>query len=134
MADYIESIPYFDNGDSITGWASAAIEGGRFLMITGATTNGLATVAHNDGTKPAIGVSAHSADIGFPVGIHRAKEILAPVTCSAALTAGTAIKSDATGQAAPGTVGTDLIQGTAFDDAASGSMAPIDREGSVWAK
>jgi hypothetical protein len=75
MADYIESIPYFDNGDSITGYASAAIEGGRFLMIAGPTTNGLLTVKQNDGTKPSCGVSAHTADVGGVVGIHRAKEI-----------------------------------------------------------
>lgn len=130
----VESIPYFDDGDSVTGFAEADIEGGRFLMLSGPTTNGLPTVSHNDGTKPAFGISAHSAAAGDIVGIHRAKSIVAPVTAVAALTAGIAIKSDATGKAAVATVGTDLVQGTAWDDAAIGDLTPIDREGGVWAK
>lgn len=126
MADYQQSVPLFDEADSITGYCPNAIEGARFLMITAARSDGLPTVGYNDGTKPAIGISAHSADAGSNVGIHHDPSIITQVECAAALTAGQSVTADAQGRAIVAT-GTARVLGSAYDDAASGSLAFIDR-------
>lgn len=125
-----ESIPLFEKGDSITGSATAAVPGARFVRIAAARGAdsllkvGLVTA----NTQAVFGISAHDAATGELVGIHHQPAIITEVTAGAALAAGALVMSDAVGQAIPYVAGAGVLAlGTALDDAAAGAKALIDR-------
>lgn len=111
MTPLNEAIAYFDPGNDLTGQASAAITGRRFLNVTGAkqagsgglasdTFGGSIPVAHAGAGVKAIGVSTYDAAIGAKVPIARGHKVF-PVEAGAAITAGADVMSDATGRAVP---------------------------------
>jgi len=124
-------------GKDITGQATAAITGKRFLKISGARNhkfNVLGTTPADNNYKVAhasvagarvVGVSKYDQpNIGGKVGVARGG--IMGVTCAAAITAGTEVMSDATGQAVAftGAAGT-FAAGLAMDDAQTGTDVEI---------
>jgi hypothetical protein len=130
-----ECIPYKEPGSKITCKATAPVVGKRFVKVTGNRTGGgggglsadLVNVyqASNCTTagEVAIGVSAYDAANGALFKVHTEPGIIVPVTAGAALTAGTEVQTDATGQAVPFTTGIKL--GYVMNGAASGADAEI---------
>jgi hypothetical protein len=125
------STPYYDEGDEITCYCSAAVTGKTFVKITGARQAGNPRQGVSDaivggnitvgpagaGDKP-FGVAAYDAAVGNLVTVYRAPKIV-PVTAGGAVTAGAPIDAGAGGQAVAGTgaAGTavDLATGAGVD-------------------
>jgi hypothetical protein len=117
----------------VTGQATAAVVGCRFLRISAARTNRFnvlgATgdgnnyrVAHAAAGGPCFGVSKYDQPtIGGKVGVARGG--IVTVLAAAALTAGQEVQSDANGSAIVLAAGKSL--GYAVDDAANGALAEI---------
>lgn len=125
-------------GQDVTGQATAAITGKRFLRISGARTNKfnvLGTdasgdnykVAHAQAGGPVFGVSKYDQPtVGGKVGVARGGICI--VTAGAAITAGQFIMSDANGQAVPWTSAAseaNFRAGYAVDDAGNTTDAEI---------
>lgn len=122
------AVPFWDEGNTITCHASAAITGKRFVAISGARVEGNPRVAHAASAVAvkSFGVSGYDAVSGGKVSVYTAPGIVMPVTAAVAITAGQPVYSDATGQAtnvAP--VAGALISGHAADDAAIGAECPV---------
>lgn len=97
-----ECIPFKEPGANVTGHASAAVTGRRFLAITGnAQPDGSLTVAHATAAGRIVGVAAWDASSGGKVGIHRGSKMVVPVTAGADITAGAEVEVGAAGQAVP---------------------------------
>lgn len=95
-----ECIPFKEPGARVTGQATAAVTGKRFLAITGnAQTDGTLSVAHAAAGARIVGVAAYDAAIGAKVGVIRGSKIVVPVTAGAAIAAGSEVEVGATGQA-----------------------------------
>lgn len=109
-----EAIAYFDPGDDLTGYASAAVTGRRFVKVTGnkgVGSQALATdasggnipVAHATGAageKP-LGVSSYdqpSTGVTAKLPVIRGHKVV-PVEAGAAVAAGAQVQSDGTGRA-----------------------------------
>lgn len=125
-----ESIPLFDKGDSLTGKATAAVTGARFLRISAApdATDGNFAVAHATSGGPVFGISAHDAAVGQYVGIHHQPAIVTEVETGAAITAGSLLQSSATGTAVPYAAGAGVqAAGLALNDAPSGGKVLVSR-------
>jgi Uncharacterized conserved protein (DUF2190) len=128
MAD---SIPYKKPGEDISGHASAAITGARFLAVSGDRTSGpgLATtaeggnyrVAHAGAGARAVGVSMYDAPINGKVGILVGG--IVPVLAGAAIAAGAEVQSDATGQAITLAAGKSL--GVCMSGVTGGNYAEV---------
>lgn len=118
------AVPFWDNADTVTAHATAAVTGKRFVTISGARVDGKPAVAHAAGTAAtkALGVSAFDAAINTDVTVYKGKQVM-PVTAAVALTAGQAVYSAADGRAT--NVATGVVCGYAVDDAAAGADAPI---------
>lgn len=130
-----ECIPLYEPGARITGHASAAITGKRFLDISGDKqgpvlgadlgTNvdgGNILVAHATAAGPAIGVSSHDCAINKKVTVIQGGYVV-PVTAGAAIDSGAEVEVGANGTAVPLAAGRAV--GRAFDDAANGEDALI---------
>jgi hypothetical protein len=122
------AVPFWDEGNAITGHAQTNVLGKRFVTIVGARVDGNPRVGHAVGsaTVKAIGVSAYDAAAGLKVTYYGAPGIVMPVTAAGPITAGAPVFSDAAGKATatnPG--GTSLVAGWAMDDAADGTDAVI---------
>lgn len=93
-------IPYFDDGDNVTGYCTANVVGKTFLAISGNlyTDNTFSVATCPANAKP-FGVAEYDASTGQWIGIVR--KGIVPVTCGAAgsLTAGQEVMSDASGNA-----------------------------------
>lgn len=133
-----DMIPTKLPGQDITGQATAAVTGKRFLRISGARTskfNVLGTDASGDNYKVAhataggavIGVSKYDQPtVNGKVGVARGGFCI--VTAGAAITAGQFIMSDANGQAVPWTSAASEANyraAYAVDDAANGTDAEV---------
>lgn len=125
-------------GQDVTGQASAAVVGCRFLRISGARTNrfnALGTtgdgnnykVAHAQAGGPVFGVSKYDQpNVGGKVGVARGG--IVTVLAGSALTAGQKVMSDGSGQAVPWTSAASEANsavGYAVDDAANAALAEI---------
>lgn len=121
------AVPFWDEGNTITCHASAAVTGKRFVTISGARVEGNPRVAHAAGTSTtkALGVSGYDTPSGGKVSVYAAPGLVMPVTQAAgvAATAGQLAYSDATGAAT--NVATGLVVGTYLDDVAAGGEAVI---------
>lgn len=128
MANNI-AVPFWDEGNTITGHASAAVTGKRFVTISGARVEGnprVASAAQTTNGKRPLGVSAYDAPSGGKVSVYSAPGIVMPVTAAVALTAGDLVYSDASGSATNVSPGAGAAPaGTCLDDAAIGTDAPI---------
>jgi hypothetical protein len=130
--------PVFESADRITGQASAAITGRRFVKISGNKTSalipsGAAQVGASDPTEggnyqfaqcvlndAAIGVSTWDAAIGEKVGAVR--EGIVPMPAGSTITFGQAVGSDANGMAIPATAAVRVL-GTAMSGSGTVSVA-----------
>jgi hypothetical protein len=125
-------------GQDVTGQATAAVVGKRFVRISGARAykfNQLAGTADGNNYKVAtavaggavFGVSKYDQpNIGGKVGVARGG--ICPVTCGANLTAGQRVMSDVNGAAIPWVSAASEANvwcGIAVDDALSGTDAEI---------
>ncbi len=121
------AVPFWDEANTFTGHASAAITGKRFVSISGARIGDNPRVAHAVGSatvKP-VGVSAYDAASGAKVTVYSAPGLIMPVTVAGAVTAGQPVYSDATGKATATNPGSAIIAGWACDDAADTTDCPI---------
>lgn len=116
-----DAVPYWDPADTITGYASAALTGKRFVRVTGARTDGLPTLAVPAAGDRCVGVASRDVALGGKVMF--ATEGVWPVTAGAVLTAGQEVQTDADGRAIPLAAGKAL--GVVLDDVANGADAPI---------
>jgi len=127
--------PFYDDGDEVTAYCSAAVTGKTFVKVSGArqaggptqgvtdaVVGGNITVAPAGAGDTAFGVAAYDAAIGTLVTVYRLPKIV-PVTAGAALTAGASVSPGAGGQAVA--AGTNPVAGICVDTAASGADAQI---------
>jgi predicted RecA/RadA family phage recombinase len=121
------AVPFWDEGNTFTAHAGAAITGKRFVTISGARVDDNPRVNHQVGsaTKRSVGVAAYDAASGRKVTIYSAPGIVVPVTTAEAITAGDDVYSDANGFAVKTQPAGARPSGTALDDAASGTDAVI---------
>ncbi|MEU4781034.1 DUF2190 family protein [Micromonospora sp. NPDC023633] len=119
-----ECIPFYEPGRRITGHATAAVTGCRFVGISGnRQADGSISVAHATAAGKAFGVAAYDAATGEKVGILRGSGFIVPVTAAAALTAGQGVEVGANGQAAVLAAG--IRVGTVVTAAGAGTLAQI---------
>lgn len=119
------AVPFWDEGNTITCHATAAVTGKRFVTVSGPRQGGNPAVAHAAGTAgtKALGVSARDAASGEKFSVYSSPGLVMPVTPAVAITAGQPIYSAADGRAT--NVATGQQVGTALDDAAVGVDCPV---------
>lgn len=120
------AVPYWDEANTFTARASAAITGKRFVSISGARIDGHPRVNHAVGsaTRRAVGVSAYNAASGADVTVYGAPGLIMPVTTAEAITAGDLLYSDANGAAVKTQPTGAPAVAVALDDATSGADVP----------
>jgi hypothetical protein len=131
-----ECIPFYDDGDHITGICDAAVTGKTFVMISatrsGGTFNPTATTA-GDGGAPHIGpaaaagrifgVAAYDGASGALINVVRGSKMVVPVTAAAAINHFQEVEVGAGGQAVPKAAG--VAVGYVLADCASGADAQV---------
>lgn len=115
-----DAIPFYFPGDEVTGKATAAVTGKRFVKVSGNGAGNVA-VAHADAGAAAFGVAGYDAAVDETLPVLRAG--IVPVTAAAALTAGQGVEVGASGQAAAHSAGVRV--GTVVFDAAAGADAAV---------
>lgn len=120
------AVPFWDEGNTITCHASAAITGKRIVSISGARVDGNPRVSHAVGsaTKRGLGVSACDAASGAKLSVYTAPGIVMPITTSEAVTAGDDLYSAADGTAVKTQPTGARAFAVALDDAGSGTDVP----------
>jgi hypothetical protein len=116
------SVPLFETADRVTGIATAAVTGKRFLKISGNGTLPNPSVAPATAAVRAFGVAAFDAAVGESVSV--LKKGVVPVTAGAAITADVEVEVGAAGVVIPKAAG--VAVGKAVFDAANGAPAYID--------
>lgn len=121
------AVPFWDEGNTVTARATAAITGKRFVCISGPRIDGHPAVNHqaSSSTRKTLGVSAYDAASGADVMVHSAPGMVVPVTASGAISAGASVFSTADGRATAADPGTGKTAGHALDDATDGADAVI---------
>lgn len=121
------AVPFWDEGNTITCHAEAAVTGKRFVTISGPRVDGNPQVSQLVGAANvrAIGVAGYDAAAGAKVSVYSAPGLVMPVTASGAITAGQPVYSAADGKAVAAQPAGAPIVGIALDDAADGTDAPI---------
>lgn len=115
------AVPYWDNAETVTGHATAAVTGKRFATISGARVDDKPAVKHAAVGAPA-GVTAFDAAINTDVTLYQGTQVM-PVTAAVAITAGDTLYSTADGSAT--NVAAGPVRGYAYDDAAAGADCPV---------
>ena len=132
-----ECIPFYEDGDELTGYCTAAVTGKRFVMISGDRLSGPGLVLSSTDTSggnyriaPATaagriaGVAARDAAIGDTVLFLRGPGAgILPVTAGAAITAFEEVEVGAGGTAVP--LASGVAVGVAMSGAANGADAEI---------
>jgi hypothetical protein len=113
----------YDPGQTITGVASAAVTGKRFIKISGDRSGGNVSVAPCASGDRSCGVAVTDANTGELVRIARGNSRVVKVTTGAALTAFQEIQAGAAGVAIPLAAGVKL--GFALTSAANATDAEI---------
>ncbi|OCB56134.1 DUF2190 domain-containing protein [Mycobacterium vulneris] len=121
MANEMHDI--YDPGRDITGRATAAVTGKRFLKISGNRTGGNIAVAPCAAGDRSCGVAKYDAASGDIVGVARGNSRVVRVTAGAALAAGDEVQAGAGGVAIVAAAGAKL--GYALTAAANGADAEI---------
>lgn len=119
-----DCVPFFDDGDTITATASGAITGKTLVVVHAARAAGLIVVATAGAGAHAFAVAARDAADGANLTLIRPGAIV-PVTAAASLSAGAAVKANASGKLVAATAGAYAV-GTIVDDVASGADAMLD--------
>lgn len=125
--------PMFEPGERVTGSATAAVSGKRFLNpsanfssgpgLNTSVEGGNIKVAHATAAGPAIAVSEYDAASGKDVGMLGSPGMIVPVTADGAIAAGAAVEVGATGKAK--TIGTGVRVGVCVSGATDGGDAFI---------
>ncbi|USC16219.1 capsid cement protein [Rhodococcus sp. 11-3] len=118
-----ENIGVYEPGQDISGRASAAITGKRFLKISGDRSNGNVAVAHADAGGRICGVSGRDTAVGKLVDVKRGKDRVTFVTAGANIAAFAEVQVGTNGQAIPKDTG--VAVGYAVTAATSGGDAEI---------
>lgn len=118
-----EMIDVYDPGRDITGRATAAVTGKRFLKISGNRSGGNIAVAPCAAGDRSCGVAKYDAASGDIVGVARGNSRVVRVTAGAALAAGDEVQAGAGGVAIVAAAGAKL--GYALTAAANGADAEI---------
>ncbi|MFC9555570.1 capsid cement protein [Rhodococcus sp. NPDC056960] len=118
-----ENIGVYEPGRDLTGRASAAVTGKRFLKISGNRSSGNIAVAHADAAGRVCGVSKYDAASGDIVGVARGNSRVTFVTASANIAAFAEVEVAANGQAV--TKSSGVAVGYAVTAATSGGDAEI---------
>lgn len=115
------ALPYFKAGQDVTGSATVALTGKRFVAIAAGGRPGAPAIgAAVAGAKP-FGVLGH--DVAKDGHVHVLRGGIVPVTAGADLTAGTEVEVGADGKAVAKTSG--IAVGTVIANAATGADAAI---------
>lgn len=98
-----ECIPFYEDGDDITGIASAAVTGKRCVMISGnrSSTGNVVPVAHATAAGRIFGVSGYDAAIGEFVRCIRGSKMVVPILAGAAINAFQEVEVGANGTVVP---------------------------------
>lgn len=118
-----ENVGVYEPGRDITGRATAAVTGKRFLKISGNRSNGNIAVAHADAAGRVCGVSKYDAASGAIVGVARGNSRVTHVTADGAIAAFAEVEVGAAGKAKTKTAG--IAVGYALTAAADGADAEI---------
>ncbi|MCV7230674.1 capsid cement protein [Mycolicibacterium komossense] len=118
-----EMLDVYSPGRDLTGRASSAVTGCRFLKITGNRTNGNIAVAHATAAGRACGVSKYDAAAGDKVGVARGKDRVVHVLASGAIAAFAEVEVGAAGVAVTKNAG--VAVGYALTGAADATLAEI---------
>jgi len=118
-----ENVGVYEPGRDITGRASAAVTGKRFLKISGDRSSGNISVAHADAAGRVCGVSKYDAASGDIVGVARGNSRVTYVTAAANISAFAEVEVAAGGQATP--IASGIAVGYAIANATSGGDAQI---------
>lgn len=118
-----ENYGVYEPGADITGHASAAVTGKRFLKISGNRTDGNIAVAHADAAGRVAGVSKYDAASGQKVGVMRGNSRVVHVLASGAIAAFAEVEVGANGVAVTKAAG--IAVGYAVTAAADGADAQI---------
>ncbi|AVP67323.1 capsid cement protein [Prescottella equi] len=118
-----ENIGVYEPGTDISGRASTAVTGKRFLKISGNRSGGNIAVAHADAAGRVCGVSGRDAAVGELVDVKRGKDRVTFVTAGGAIAAFEEVEVGANGQAVKKASG--VAVGYAVTAAASGTDAEI---------
>ena len=134
-----ECIPYYDDGDNITGFCEAAVTGKTIVALGASRTSPVfdptATSQPADKgaihikpaaagqTAPIFGVAAYDGALNGFVGVIRGSKMVVPITASAPLTCGQEVGVAAGGQAVAWSAGVKV--GFVVADAAAGADAQV---------
>lgn len=120
------AVPFWDEGNTITCHASAAITGKRIVSVSGARVDGNPRVSHQVGsaTVRGLGVSAYDAASGAKVSVYTAPGIVMPITVTGAVTAGADLYAAADGRGTSTQPTGARPFAVALDDAADGTDVP----------
>jgi hypothetical protein len=117
-------VPFFDEADQITGTATAAVIGKRFVRITGdLQADGTVSIGPPAAGGRVFGIAEQDAAIGRRVGVIRERGQLVPATtgaASGAMAAFAEVQVDATGAIIPLAAGVAvgyIVTGTAGNGA-----------------
>lgn len=118
-----ENVGVYEPGRDITGRASAAVTGKRFLKISGNRSSGNIAVAHADAGGRVAGVSKYDAASGDIVGVARGNSRVTFVLADGAIAAFAEVEVGTAGKAK--TKNTGVAVGYALTAAADGADAEI---------
>lgn len=117
------AVPFWDEGNTITAQASAAVTGKRFVEVTGPRVADQVQVGPATAAGRSFGVAGFDAAVGQLVTVYSSPGLVMPVTASGAIAAGDDVEVAAGGMAAAAAAGE--VVGMALDDAADGTDAVI---------
>lgn len=119
-----ECLPYYEPGRRVTGHATAAVTGKRFVMISAnRQSDGSISVSHATAAGKVFGVSAYDAASGEKVGVLRGAGFIVPVTAGGTIAAGAEVEVGTNGQAV--TIASGKAVGQAVTGATNGNDAQI---------
>lgn len=118
-----ENIGIYEPGADLTGVATGAITGKRFVAISGNRSNGNIAVAHATAAGRVAGVSRWDAAIGQLVGVARGSSRVVAVTAAANIAAFAEVEVGTAGQAITKTSG--VAVGYVVTAATSGGDAEV---------
>lgn len=119
-----DNVGVYEPGRDITGRATTAVIGKRFLKISGNRSNGNIAVAHADAAGRACGVSKYDQPtVGDIVGVARGNSRVTHVTAEGALAAFAEVEVGTAGKAK--TKASGVAVGYALTAAADGADAEI---------
>lgn len=118
-----ENVGVYEPGRDITGRATAAVTGKRFLKISGNRSNGNIAVAHADAAGQTCGVSKYDAASEDIVGVARGNSRVTHVTADGAIAAWAEVEVGTAGKAK--SIASGKAVGYALTAAADGADAEI---------